>query len=258
MRKFIVNFIRYCGLGNFPVTVRSGFNKGMKWTFFPWTSYWRGTHETSLQAAIQRTPNLKGKCCWDLGAHYGFYSIGFSNLVGSAGHVFAFEPSISAFDKLEKHKSLNSLEQLTIFNAAVSDISGTKELLRYDSQESTTSHFAFSEESTENVPFRAEVMTYALDDLVRDEKLLLPNVIKIDVEGHGHMALKGGIESILRSRPLIYMGVHCREEKQAIEDLLLTAGYIAQDEQGNVLNEVPLFGDIVLLPPKRDDSTNLQ
>lgn len=248
MRTFLLKSLNIFGVNNLPIKVRGGINRGMVWTLFPWTSYWRGNHEPTLQEAILQTGNLTGKCCWDLGAHYGFYSVAFAHLAGISGRVYAFEPSESAFLKLKTHKSLNSLEQLTIFKAAVSDTSGEKELIRYDSAESTTSHFAFTDESTKKAPFRSMVTTYALDELVEKGTISPADIIKIDVEGHGHKALLGAINSIRRSRPIIFMGVHCIEEKQAVEKLLKEDGYELKDEAGTVLQEVPLFGDIILKP----------
>lgn len=247
IEKIISNTIRIVGAGNLAVTVRGGLNSGLRWTFFPWTSYWRGTHEPLLQSAILKLGDLKGKCCWDLGAHFGFYSAAFSARVGKKGHVYAFEPSETAFKKLKKHQELNNFTQLKIFKAAVSDSPGTRQLLRYDSAESTTSHFAYDGESTAEVPIKTDVVTYSLDKLVEDGEIHLPDVIKLDVEGHGHMALKGATGSIRKSRPTIFMGVHCVEEKRAVHSLLKDLNYSMNDEEGNSLTEVPDFGDIVLV-----------
>src|SRR5690606_32216010 len=92
MKRLIQSVIRQCGLGDVAITVPAGINRRMRWTLFPWTSYWRGTHEPPVQQLIRQLPDLAGSCCWDLGAHYGFYSIALARLVGPSGQVVAFEP----------------------------------------------------------------------------------------------------------------------------------------------------------------------
>ena len=36
-------------IAEFPVRVRSGVAQGARWTFFPYSAYWRGTHEPEAQ-----------------------------------------------------------------------------------------------------------------------------------------------------------------------------------------------------------------
>ena len=94
-KKAIGAFLNATGLARSPVRVRHGIAAGARWPLYPWTSYWRGTHEPALQACLMGLGNgdLTGWSCWDLGAHFGLYSVGLALGVGPTGEVAGFEPT---------------------------------------------------------------------------------------------------------------------------------------------------------------------
>ncbi len=246
MKRLIQSVIRQSGLGDVAITVPAGINRRMRWTLFPWTSYWRGTHEPPVQQLIRQLPDLAGSCCWDLGAHYGFYSIALARLVGPSGQVVAFEPNPHTFRKLQRHRDLNDLKHLLLFQAGASRTSEVLTLLRYEGPETTATHFAYSGEDIAKAPHHETVRVMALDDLVDAGTIRVPAFIKIDVEGHAHHALAGALRSIARARPTILLALHCEEERHAVTTQLLPLGYTAADLAGNPLPSVPEIGDIVL------------
>ena len=75
--------------------------------------------------------------------------------------------------------------------------------------------------ATPTIPVR----TIRLDDLVARGEIRPPDYIKIDVEGHGHHALGGAMESIRRARPVMLMGFHSPQEVAGTEALLQPLGY---------------------------------
>ena len=56
----------------------------------------------------------------DVGAHIGYYSLLFAELVGEKGHVFSFEPS-SNCDILKKNIEINNYKNITAIQKAVSN-----------------------------------------------------------------------------------------------------------------------------------------
>lgn len=248
MKSLLDPFLRFTRLSEFPVTVRGGINRGLRWTLYPWSSYWRGTHEPALQQVLDQLGDLTGKTCWDLGAHFGFYSLAFASRVGPTGQVAAFEPSADAFAKLQRHQRLNRFKHLSLFPAAVSSEEGQAELLNSEDRAGTTSHLAYAHEDTSQATRRSVIRTVSLDNLVATGEIRLPDIVKIDVEGHGGSALQGAINSICESRPIILMGLHCPEEINAVEELLFPLGYTAADEAGRPRTELNTLGDIVLRP----------
>lgn len=200
--------------------------EGARWTLFPWSSYWRGTHEPEIQELLISLGGgrVEGWCCWDLGAHFGLYSVGLARRVGPAGQVAAFEPNPLSYARLERHRHLNKLSQLLLFPAAVSDEAGTSELFTYGQLDSTATHLRYEGESGEGgQPVR--IATVRLDDLVRAGRIREPDFIKVDVEGHGHKALAGARETLARRRPVILAAFHSEAEEQGILAILEPLGY---------------------------------
>lgn len=214
-------------LGNHVVVrVRSGVAEGARWTVFPWSAYWRGTHEPAVQQELMRLGggDIAGWVCWDLGAHYGIYSVGLARRVGPAGQVVAFEPNPLSFARLSRHKALNDLPQLVVLPVAVSDEERRTELFTYGELDSTATHLRYEgEQGVGGQPI--EVATVRLDALVEAGRIRAPRFVKVDVEGHGHRALAGARATIAASRPVLLIGLHSPEEERGILAILEPLGY---------------------------------
>ena len=225
LQRLLARILHITGLEYFPLHVRHGFAAGARWTLYPWTAYWRGGYEPDVARAIDRLGDLTGKTCWDLGAHYGYYSIVLARRTGPTGQVVAVEPFPGNYARLARHHRMNGLPWLKTYEAAVSDTAGTAEFFSDLSAGDTTVHLAYEGETRTAMTPTITVRTLRLDDLVATGEVRPPDFIKLDVEGHGHRALQGAIESIRRSRPAILMGFHSPQEVAGTEQLLLPLGY---------------------------------
>ncbi len=215
--------LRLTGLQYLPVRVRRGLPAGARWTLFPWTAYWRGGYEPAVEQAILGLGDLTGKVCWDLGAHYGYYSVGLALRTGPRGQVAAFEPSPASYARLERHQRMNRLDWLRPFPFALSDRAGKSRLITHDGE--TMNHLAYDGEVPTAATPSITIRTVRLDDLVAQGDILPPDFIKVDVEGHGHHALAGALRSIRAKRPVILMGFHSPQEVAGTEALLTPLGY---------------------------------
>ena len=178
-----------------------------------------------MHQALLGLGDIRGWSCWDLGAHFGIYSIGLARRVGPAGEVAAFEPNPLSYDRLQRHRSMNGLNWLKAFPAAVSDVAAVKEFYTYGSLHSTTTHLPYEGETPGAETKPLLVQTVMLDELVASGQLRPPNLIKVDVEGHGHRALAGAMRTIRESRPVIIMGFHSANEIDGTRSLLDPLGY---------------------------------
>ena len=219
--------LRATRLSLLPVRVRGGVAAGARWTLFPWTSYWRGTHEPKVQAAIAALGggSVAGWSCWDLGAHFGLYSIGLARRVGPAGEVAAFEPNPASFARLRRHARMNNLPWLKIYQAAVSDRTGSSEMFTYADQAATTTHLAYEGEARLPSCNPIPVRTVRLDDLADSGELRVPDFVKVDVEGHAHRALWGMIGTLRKRLPTLIVAIHSPEEWEGVRDALEPLGY---------------------------------
>lgn len=67
----------------------------------------------------------------DIGGNFGAFSLIAATKVGEAGRVHCYEPSPTAFGRIQSHVSGNGLTNLTVFNAAVAGASGKAELAEH-------------------------------------------------------------------------------------------------------------------------------
>ena len=213
------------GLQYLPVRVRAGIATGARWTLYPWSAYWRGTQEPELHRTLSGLGDIRGWTCWDLGAHFGIYSLGLARLVGAAGQVAAFEPNPTSFARLERHRRMNGLDWMVTFEAAVSDRSGQADLLTYGDLRSTTTHLAYEGEAGGPDTRPLGVRTVVLDELVASGQLRAPDFIKVDVEGHAHKALTGARQALRAKRPILVVALHSQAETDGVIGLLTPLGY---------------------------------
>ncbi len=225
LQEVVGGVLRATGLQHLPVRVRRGLPAGARWTLYPWTSYWRGGYEPDVERAILSLGELRGKTCWDLGAHFGYYSIGLALRTGPSGQVVAVEPLQANYARLERHRRMNDLTWLKTYQCAASDVAGEAEFFSDLSQGDTTVHLAYDGETRTAATKTIPVRTVRLDDLVSGGEIRPPDFIKVDVEGHGHHALGGALETIRQHRPVIVMGFHSPQEVAGTEVLLKPLGY---------------------------------
>ena len=220
-------FLRRTRLCYWPVRVKSGVAAGARWTLYPWSAYWRGGFEVELQRELIGLGDIRGWCCWDLGAHYGLYSVGLARRTGPTGQVVAFEPNPLSFARLERHRRMNALSWLKPVAAAVSDTPGTAEFYTYDELESTTTHLPYEGETRSAHCAPVSVHRLRLDDLVATGQIRAPHFVKIDVEGHAHQALAGARATVASARPILIVAFHSDLEARGVHALLAPLGYVA-------------------------------
>ena len=226
-RRLLRMFLLKTGLCYWPVRVRTGIAAGARWTLYPWTAYWRGGFETEVQQALCDLGDIAGWTCWDLGAHYGLYSVGLARRVGPTGQIASFEPNPLSFGRLERHRRMNALHWMKTFPVAVSDTSGTSEFYTYGELENTTTHLPYAGETRSADCAPVSVPLVRLDDLVTCGDIRAPDFIKIDVEGHAHRALAGARAALAAKRPVLIVAFHSDDEVRGVHALLDPLGYTA-------------------------------
>jgi FkbM family methyltransferase len=199
-------------IGNVPMRIRGGPNRGMRWSA---VSAGRGavagTFEQERVAAI--TGLLQpGDCVWDIGAHKGYVTLAAAPRVGPNGRVYSFEPAPPNLRFLERHIAWNHLDNVEVKPYAVSAADGKA---RFGGTGSSIT-FKLGQGA-----FDVEVRS--IWSLVR-EGLRPPTVIKIDVEGNESEVLRGAA-GILRSDTLVFVAVHSFAQYIACMALLAEYGF---------------------------------
>jgi FkbM family methyltransferase len=253
-RERTATMVKRSPLGLWPVRVRQGVAAGARWTLFPWTSSWRGTHEPAVQAALMNLGggNIEGWSCWDLGAHFGLYTVGLAKRVGPTGQVAAFEPNPLSFARLTRHCRMNQLHWAKLYQAAVSDRHGQAELYTYGDLGATTTHLPYAGEARTDDIGALKVRTLSLDELVRSGELRAPQFVKVDVEGHGHQVMAGMTRTLAAARPIFLVAFHSAEEISGFMEPLRAFDYTWREiGPSTPSRDIRSGADYLLSPRKR-------
>lgn len=159
----------------------------------------------------------KGMVVIDIGACTGYYSLIASKIVGEKGKIFAFEPHPANYKWLNRSIEINNFTNIIPINKAVSDRKGLMRLFY-----STSNIADHSIVLTENRNYIG-VETTTLDDFF-DENQVLPDIIKMDIEGAEMLALKGMEKTIKRCKNLI-MFIEYKYNQEEIARFLKEKGF---------------------------------
>jgi FkbM family methyltransferase len=154
-----------------------------------------GLYEPRCVALIKRLVK-KGMSCLDLGAQTGFYTCLLASLVGESGHVDAFEPMPASFELLVRNVQENKFEKIVTSHPL-----GVSDTGRIVEGSLVSKMFVGGRiRGAETASFRC----VAVDDVIEGPI----DFIKIDVEGHEPLALRG-MRSLLRAcQPVILSEVN--------------------------------------------------
>lgn len=133
----------------------------------------------------------------DIGAHIGFFSRIYSELVGAAGHVYCFEADPENYALLEKNTL--GLANVSLHKVAISDKNGTIDFYHLDN--STGCHSIVSPDTPSK---KITVDSATLDSLIEKGDIENIDLIKIDIEGGEPFAFRG-MEKLLNSSTQLKM-----------------------------------------------------
>jgi FkbM family methyltransferase len=201
---------------------------GMKWVKGAGAhGYWLGSYEHEKRLAVEKGIK-RGDVFYDIGANVGYFSLLAAKLSAPDGRVVAFEPLPRNIAFIQRHITLNNLEErIKVIEAAVSDHSGSA---WFDPDISTSKgHIADQGQ--------LEVKLVCLDELVRTGEIPLPDVMKIDVEGAEAEVLRGAMHTLHACHPLLYLDTHQREAHEQTVAILTSLGYTITCLDGKPLTE---------------------
>jgi FkbM family methyltransferase len=137
-----------------------------------------------------------GQVIWDIGSHYGHYSIFAASVSEHKDRVYSFEPDAKARIVQEKNIAMNSLQdRIKIMDVAVSKEDGIVDFLELNGN--SNSHIINGDMVTDSKVRR--ITSRSLDSLLKE--IPCPDFVKIDTEGAEIDILFGG--SALLSNPKV-------------------------------------------------------
>ena len=198
-------------------------------------SYLLGRVDTARFLARHIRPS---QVVYDVGANRGHCMLPFARFVGPRGRVVCFEPVKEIASVLERNRVLNGFDNVEIRMSALARQTGTTTFAF--SPKADTCGKLDSVEKTYCVD-AAEIRTVdteALDELVADDEIPPPEVIKIDVEGGAKEVLEGAISVLRTHSPDIYIELHGPEEQEAVQKILGGLAYVFERTDGTRVNDV--------------------
>jgi FkbM family methyltransferase len=185
----------------------------------PWweTNFWEPSVQLALRDLIK-----PGSIVFDVGANLAGLSILMSRLTGPKGIVCAFEASPRIIELTHGNIIASGCNNIQLYHNAIFSESG-KDLMIYAGGHLNDSIYNQGEFQN-NVG--KMVKTMSLDDFVNHTGLI-PDVIKMDIEGAEFDALQGMQTKVLISKPHLILETSPNDMR--CFDFLLSLGYISLD-----------------------------
>jgi len=158
-----------------------------------------GDYETG-EIKMLRNFLKKDSVIIDIGANIGWHSLALSGYA-RGGRVIAFEPMPRTFAYLKKNIALNNIKNIKAMNFGLSDTAGYAEFY-YDPKLTVAASMRNLHEDRKKQKIRCRIRR--LDDFILRSAPRI-DLIKCDVEGAELFVLKGAIETLKKTKPVLFV-----------------------------------------------------
>lgn len=188
--------------------------------------YWYGcVDQWEIHHLLRQAPSAPRMCVFfDIGANMGYYSLKLAKEIGPRFEAHAFEPFPATFERLERNISLNGYRgNINAHRVGLSDVAG---VAGFDVTPKNSGAVSLTEAAAgvDTTP------TITLDEFCEREGML-PDLVKVDVEGFEARVLRGGRKALSEYRPpmvMEFMPPNLRAKgssPEEVRDLLESFGY---------------------------------
>lgn len=175
---------------------------------------------------------------FDIGCHFGIFSLGLLATRGPGSRAVALDPSPVACRMVRHIRDGNNWgSRLSLLQAAAGAKEGELEMI--DAGIAASGYFVLPEGHPDRDKIRVPIRT--IDDLTRE--FGVPDYIKIDVESFEGDVISGGMETLQRERITLFVELHNRMARDRGTDPLLPLktlrrlGYEQISLQGQLLSD---------------------
>jgi FkbM family methyltransferase len=197
-----------------------------------------GVYERDTHRALRRLVRA-GDTVLDIGANVGAHTLPLARMVGSSGHVVAFEPTSFAFDRLLHNLSLNPQLSARVrpVRAYLDDHPGDHRPVAFYARwrlDTASAQHPVHKGSLERAD---DADAWTLDAYSTAAELGRVAVVKLDVDGFECKVLRGATTLLTRDNPFIVAEIcpyALEEHGDSVEDmvaLLSGCGYRLFDER---------------------------
>jgi FkbM family methyltransferase len=187
-----------------------------------------------------------GEVVLDVGAHFGYFTLLLSHMVGEGGRVLSFEPTPSTYEILERNT--RGHDNVEVFNLAAGGVDTRLDIsdfgLKYSAWNSFASEARMPQFGRDGFAAKVEVGVVALDTLLAARNLQ-PDFIKIDAENFEADVIQG-LAATLRAKPVKVL-------METGSDSSLRAGYFLLD-LGLRPHVADIYGELSACPEDYADA----
>lgn len=218
------------GDGTHTFRVLSGANNGLWFsTQSPEQSFALGTYEPAVTNLIEKL-TTPVSVVYDVGGNTGWDTIDAAQKV-TEGHVYTFEPSQGNLPLLKRNIAANGFDnRVTVLEKAVGARSEILTFARYPKCE-LVNHVVTPENPAAFDALLYQMEIISLDDFVQLGNRL-PDLIKIDIEGHEWPAIQGAQQVLDAAKPAVVCEVRTDTWAQ-IQPFMQRLGYHSRLLGGN-------------------------
>jgi len=163
---------------------------------------------------------VPGTTILDVGAHIGSLTLPLARIVGAKGRVYAFEPQRKIFRELVYNLELNEIVNVTPLRFAASSEPG---IIEMSSNHADDGIVAVGKKKGGETAEARTIDSFGFSNV---------SVIKIDVEGHEALVLKGAEETIKALHPVIFVEIWAYNVDK-VRPILEGFGYSLRKIQGS-------------------------
>ena len=164
---------------------------------------WGNKHNDFFPIYLRLSKN--SKCFFDVGAHIGIVSLAVSKNISSKGKIYSFEASRVNLKFIKFHIKLNKIKNITIIDKLVSSVN-KKDSILFESNESSGMNSVIPIKKKKIIN-KSYVESVTLDKFCKI-KNIIPDIIKVDIEGSEIEMLIGSRWIIKKFQPLIFLSYH--------------------------------------------------
>jgi FkbM family methyltransferase len=179
-----------------------------------------------------KSMDFSNKTVYDIGANFGEFTLFLAKATAPNGHVISFDPIQQNCDAIADNLSLNNLHNVNIIQKGVGS---HKESRTFMVDPDATQQASFNEEIKKSIQGKSHVLEImfeidSLDSIIADQKLPVPDFVKIDVEGFELEVLQGMTNTLHKIKPQLFIENHGSNDSQKKENI------------ANIVNILTSFG----------------
>ncbi len=223
------------------VPILQGPGRGMKWIVGSSVNgCWLGCYEFNKQKSIVKYLR-PGMTAYDIGAHVGYYTLLFSNIVKPLGRVYAFEPLPENIRFIQRHLTLNNLENVVLEPVAVSK--NNEEISFYRNVSTYMGNIVCKDTKCIDI---VKIFSTTIDHYVYKAKNIPPDFVKMDIEGAEALALTGMTRVLQEKKPIIFLALHGEEVGKECYAILRKYKYDILDLKGKAIDIRQTYADEII------------